>query len=84
MHDTQPPITDGQQYAGYQDALARMEPGIRAREQALIAALASQDRDSINGARSTLLHIYRRWYGILEAIQNYERQQKQAPTKETA
>ena len=73
MHDTQPPITNVEEYAGYRAALTTMNASCADREQRLFDV--RNDPSQLDGARAALLHIYRRRQGIIDAIADYERQQ---------
>ena len=75
MHDTQPPIANDEEYAGYQAALKTMNAACADREQRLFDV--RDDPAQLEGARATLLHIYRRRQGIIDAILDYERKQGQ-------
>ncbi len=72
MHDTQPPITTSEEYAGYKAALTTMNAACADREQRLFDV--RDDPTQLEGARAALLHIYRRRQGIIDAINDYERQ----------
>ncbi len=71
MHDTQPPITTSEEYAGYRSALETMNLACADREQRLFDV--RNDPAQLEGARASLLHIYRRRQGIIDAIAEYER-----------
>ncbi len=72
MRDTQPPITNDQELAGYRAGLARLNEIVAEREAALFAS--RNDPERIEDARQELFRIYRKRQGILDAIADYERQ----------
>jgi hypothetical protein len=72
MHDTQPPITNDGEYETYKQALQTMNGACAEREQRLFEV--RDDPEKLEGARSSLFHIYRRRQGIIDAIEAYERQ----------
>ncbi len=78
MRDTQPPITNEAEYQGYQQACATMTLLVAEREQRLIAALATGDTQLIEDRRFELLHVLRDRQGIIDAIREYERKQRQS------
>lgn len=78
MRYTQPPITNEEEYHGYQAGLEKMTAVLQAREARLIAALAGEDIKLIEDRRSELLHILRLRQGIIDAIREYERKQRQS------
>jgi hypothetical protein len=71
MHDTQPPITNDEEYAGYKAGLERLNAVCADREQRLFEV--RDDPARLEGARAALFHIYRRRQGINDAIADYER-----------
>lgn len=73
MRDTQPPITNQEEYEGYQAGLARLNEVCADRERQLFAA--SGDPERLENARDALNHIYNRRQGIIDAIADYERRQ---------
>lgn len=76
MRDVQPPITNDEQYRGYQLALAKLTKVVEAREQVLFENRNNPDR--IEAARGDLLNILRKRQGILDAIRAYEHRQQSA------
>lgn len=76
MHDTQPPITNEEEYLGYQAGLEKLTRAVETREARLIEALASKNKEAIEDRRFELLHILRLRQGIIDAIQAYELQQQ--------
>ena len=71
MRDTQPPITNDQELAGYRAGLERFNEIVAEREAALFAS--RNDPERIEDARQELLRVYRKRQGILDAIADYER-----------
>ena len=76
MRDAQPPITNDEQYHGYQVALEKLTKVLEVREQVLFENLHNPDR--IEAARGDLLNILRKRQGILDAIREYERRRRSA------
>ncbi len=72
MHDTQPTITNDGELEAYKQGLQTMNGACAEREQRLCDV--RDDPVKLEGARSSLLHIYRRRQGIIDAIEAYERQ----------
>jgi len=75
MRDTQPPITNDQELAGYRAGLDRFNEIVAAREAALFAS--GDDAERLEHARQELFRVYRKRQGILDAITAYERQRDQ-------
>jgi hypothetical protein len=78
MRDTQPPITNPEEYYGYQKARDTLTELIREREARLIAALGEGDERLIEDRRAELLKVYRNRQGIIDAIKAYERTHQQS------
>ena len=78
MRDTQPPITDQEEYRGYQRARDKMTLLVEQREARLIDALARGDREEIEDRRFDLLEALRKRQGILDALSAYEHRQQSA------
>lgn len=78
MRDTQPPITDQEEYSGYQRARDKLTILVEQREARLIAALARGDHKEIEDRRYDLLDALRKRQGILDAIGVYEHHQLSA------
>ena len=78
MRDTQPPITDAEEYAGYKLARDKMTALVEQREARLIAALGAGDSTEIEDRRYDLLDAMRKRQGIIDAIRVYERSQQQS------
>lgn len=78
MRDTQPPITNEDEYQGYQSRRDKLTKLVEEREQRLIATLASGDAKRIEASRFDLLQVLRDRQGIIDAIQTYERQHQQS------
>jgi hypothetical protein len=72
MRDTQPPITNDQELAGYKAGLERFKTIVAAREAALFAS--QHDPQRLEEARQELYRVYRKRQGILDAIAVYEQQ----------
>ncbi|HLY32287.1 MAG TPA: hypothetical protein VKQ36_14755 [Ktedonobacterales bacterium] len=77
MRDTQPPIENDEQYQGYQQARKTLTKVVAEREARLIAALGGGDEELIEDRRTELLNILRKRQGIIDAIKEYERRQRQ-------
>lgn len=71
MRDTQPPITNDRELAGYRAGLERFNAIVAEREAALFAS--RNDPERIEDARQELFRVYRKRQGILDAIADYER-----------
>ena len=78
MRDTQPPITDEEEYHGYQRARDKMTRLVEQREARLIDALARGDGEEIEDRRFDLLDALRKRQGILDALSAYEHRQQSA------
>ena len=78
MRDTQPPITNQEEYHGYQRARDKMTLLVEQREARLIDALARGDREEIEDRRFDLLEALRKRQGILDALSAYEHRQQSA------
>ena len=78
MRDTQPPITDREEYVGYQRARDKLTSLVEQRESRLIAALARGDHKEVEDCRYDLLDALRKRQGILDAISAYEHHQLSA------
>lgn len=76
MRDVQPPITNEEQYRGYQLALEKFTKVVEAREQVLFENRHNPDR--IEAARGDLLNILRKRQGVLDALHAYERHKQSA------
>lgn len=76
MRDVQPPITNDEQYHGYQLALEKLTKVLEMREQVLFENRHNPDR--IEAARGDLLNILRKRQGILDALHEYERRRQSA------
>lgn len=72
MRDTQPPITNDEELAGYRAGLERFSAIVAEREADLFAS--RNDLERIEDARQELFRVYRKRQGILDAIADYERQ----------
>lgn len=73
MCDTQPPIINDEELAGYRAGLARFNEIVAECETALFAS--RNDPTRIEDARQELYRVYRKRQGILDAIAEYERKQ---------
>jgi len=78
MRDSQPPITDAEEYAGYKLARDKMTALVEQREARLIAALSSGDSVAVEERRYDLLDAMRKRQGIIDAIRVYERLHQQS------
>lgn len=78
MRDVQPPITDQEEYAGYQRARDKLTILVEQREARLIDALARGENEEIEDRRFDLLDALRKRQGILDALSVYEHQQQSA------
>jgi len=78
MRDTQPPITDHEEYLGYQRARDKLTQFVAERETHLFEALAAADQELIEDRRAELLTALRKRQGIIDAIRDYERHQQQS------
>ncbi len=78
MRDTQPPITDDEEYEGYKQARDKMTKLVEQRETRLIAALEKGDATEIEERRYDLLDAMRKRQGIIDAIRVYEQQRQQS------
>ena len=76
MRDVQPPITNDEQYRGYQLAFEKLTKVLEAREQVLFENRDNLDR--LEAARGDLLNTLRKRQGILDALRAYERQRQTA------
>jgi hypothetical protein len=77
MRDVQPPITNEEQYRGYQLAFEKLTRVVEEREQVLFEMLRTQP-DRVEAARGDLLNILRKRQGIQDAIRAYEHRQQSA------
>ena len=71
MRDTQPPITNDEELAGYRAGLERFNKIVAEREATLFAS--HDDAEQLEHARQELYRVYRKRQGILDAIAAYER-----------
>ena len=78
MRDTQPPIANEQEYYGYSSAREKMTALVEEREQALLDALHSGDKEYIEDCRYALFRAIGKRLGILDAIRTYEQQKQQS------
>jgi hypothetical protein len=78
MRDTQPPITDEEEYVGYQRARDKMTRLVEQRETRLVEALARGDAEEIEDRRFDLLGALRKRQGILDALIAYEHRRQSA------
>jgi hypothetical protein len=76
MRDTQPPITNDEEYAGYKHALGLLNDECSLREQAVFDS--RNDADKLERARNALYRMYGKRQGIINAIKEYEKQQQQS------
>lgn len=76
MRDVQPPITNDEQYRGYQRAAEKLTHELERREQVLFANRANPR--GIEAARGDLLNTLNKRQGILDALHAYERQRQRA------
>ena len=76
MRDTQPPITNDEQYHGYQLAVEKLTRVVEEREQTLFENRHNPDR--LEDARGSLLNILRKRQGIIDALRAYEWRQQSA------
>jgi hypothetical protein len=76
MKEIQPPITTDQELAGYRSGLAKLEDIMHGYEKTLNDA--SQDPDWLDYTRSKLRRVYNIRQGIIDAISDYLKQQKQS------
>lgn len=72
MRSVQPPITNEEEYHGYQRGRDTLTKVVQEREQRLIDALASQDEELIEARRFELLHVLTDRQAIIDAIRQYE------------
>ncbi|HUY79718.1 MAG TPA: hypothetical protein VMV29_23300 [Ktedonobacterales bacterium] len=75
MRDVQPPIENEQQLAGYHAGLERFNVIVASREADQFAS--QHDPQRLEGARHALYRVYRKRQGIIDAIEAYERRQRQ-------
>jgi hypothetical protein len=71
VRDTQPPITNDEELAGYRAGLDRFNRIVAEREATLFAS--RDDAEQLEHARQELYRVYRKRQGILDAIAAYER-----------
>jgi len=76
MRDTQPPITNDQEYQGYQAGLTLLNAECVLRAQAVIAH--KDDPAKLQDALDALDRMNRQRQGIAIAINAYEQSQKQS------
>lgn len=76
MHDTQPPITNEQEYQGYQAGLALLTAECVLRAQIVIES--KDEPVKLRDALDALDRMLRKRRGIVTAIDQYEQQQKQS------
>lgn len=72
MDPVQPPITDEEEYHGYQRGRDTLTKVVREREQRLFEALAGGDETLIEARRYELLHVLTDRQAIIDAIKEYE------------
>lgn len=77
MRDEQPPITNDEEYRGYQKARDTMTALLAERETRLFEALESGDGALIEDRRFELLNTLCKRQGIIDAITTYERSRQQ-------
>ncbi|HEX2347141.1 MAG TPA: hypothetical protein VHI51_01780 [Ktedonobacterales bacterium] len=77
MRDEQPPITNDEEYRGYQKARDTMTALLAEREARLFEALKGGDATLIEDRRFGLLNTLRKRQGIIDAITTYERSRQQ-------
>ncbi|HLY32623.1 MAG TPA: hypothetical protein VKQ36_16495 [Ktedonobacterales bacterium] len=75
MKETQPLITDADEYAGYQRALRDINAECLEREQDVFQS--QNDPAKLERVRAALFRMYRIRQGILDRIKEYERQRLQ-------
>ena len=75
MKETQPPITSADEYGGYQRALEDINGECLGREQEVFQAQG--DPAKLERARAALFRMYRIRQGIIDALQDYNRQHPQ-------
>ncbi|HLY31399.1 MAG TPA: hypothetical protein VKQ36_10240 [Ktedonobacterales bacterium] len=78
MRDTQPPITNDEEYRGYQAGRDKLTKLVEEREARLIAALARGDNKRIEAMRFDLFQVLRDRQGIIDALRAYEQHQLQS------
>ena len=79
MRDTQPPITNDEEYQGYQLARDKLTRLLEERETRLIAARTSAaGPDRLESLRFDLLQVLRDRQGIIDALHTYERHPQSA------
>jgi hypothetical protein len=76
MRDTQPPITNDQEYQGYQAGLTLLSAECVLRAQAVIES--KDDPAKLQDALDALDRMMRKRQGIAVAIAAYEQQHKQS------
>lgn len=73
MKETQPPITSPDEYSGYKRALGDINAECLEREQDVFQARS--DPAKLDRARTALFRMYRIRQGLIDALNDYERQQ---------
>jgi hypothetical protein len=76
MRDTQPPITNDQEYQGYQAGLELLTAECVLRAQAVLDS--KDDPAKLRDALDALERMLRKRQGIVDAIAAFERSQKQS------
>jgi hypothetical protein len=76
MRDTQPPIADDQEYQGYLAGLALLNAECVLRAQAVVEG--KDDPAKLQDALDAFDRMNRKRQGIVDAIAEYERRQKQS------
>ena len=79
MKETQPPITNADEYNGYKRALEDIDSECSGREQDVFQA--QNDPAKLSRARAALFRMYRIRQGIIDALADYERQHLQRQRK---
>ena len=79
MKETQPPITNAEEYTGYQRALIDINAECLGREQDVFQS--QSDSIKLDRARVALFRMYRIRQGILDALSEYERHHLQPQRK---
>ncbi|MBA3825251.1 MAG: hypothetical protein H0X24_15300 [Ktedonobacterales bacterium] len=72
MKETQPPITNTDEYEGYKRALGDINAECLEREQDVFQARS--DPAKLDRARAALFRMYRIRRGMIDALTEYERQ----------
>ena len=73
MRDVQPPIENDEQYHGYKLGFDQLTRVVEQREQFVFDCLRNNP-NRVEVARASLMSMYRKRQGILDALRAYERQ----------